>query len=63
MLPAGRCWIGLGSYPAGVEFSGNASGVSDHAYSLTVGYPGKDFKTVHTSHKSMGLASIERVTV
>ena len=30
LLSAGRCWIGLGSNPAGVKFSGSADGVSDH---------------------------------
>ena len=40
LLPAGRCWIGLGLNPTWVEFSGSAGGVSDHVYSLTVGYPG-----------------------
>ena len=25
MLPAGRCWIGLGLNPAGVEFSGSVN--------------------------------------
>ena len=31
LLPAGRCWIGLGLNPTGVEFRGSAGGLSDHA--------------------------------
>ena len=31
LLTAGRSWIGLGSNPPGVEFSGSTGGVSDHA--------------------------------
>ena len=31
LVPAGRCWIGLGSNPAGVEFGASASGVFGHA--------------------------------
>ena len=30
LLPTVRCRLGVGLNPAGVDFSGNASGVSDH---------------------------------
>ena len=40
LLPSGRCWIGLGSNPAGVNFTCRDSGVSNHAESLAVGCPG-----------------------
>ena len=32
-LSAGMCWIRLSSNSTGAEFSGSASGVSDHTYS------------------------------
>ena len=34
-LPTGKCWVGAGSNPAGVEVT---VGVSDHVYSLTATY-------------------------
>ena len=49
------CWIGLGSNSAGVEFSGSASAISDHAYLVSdCGLP-RGIKWTGTTYRSLGM--------